>query len=565
MNDNPDESTLGLETKVEADVPQTAFWLGLLGIAAVLMCELGLAARGLLVPSKVLAFSWWMTVGFAAGLALRAVRRKVFFGSDLRPHQAFSIDVLFQGAVLLHPQLPYPTTETEFIRREGDLPAARVTPWFRVRSTSAVAVPVCLTAIAAGLGGMWVLAAVCGLVGLGAIVKEAIAWSWPEISRHRLVLAVLLSVGAAAGEGFAFVEAAQVVRPECATWLCFVLYFVTLTCFELSPIPLAMGSVELGYGVLAMVPGVELPGLMLVLAYRAWRGLPVLLMTAFYLGRYKLTVVDLYDPSLPSALSQSRRPPTGWTSEETEDGPLLSVVIPAYNEAERLPVFLPGVVSFCERIDGSAEVLVVDDGSTDETAAYVVSVSGDHPMVRLVSQESNQGKGAAVRRGVMEATGRFVLFADADGATPIGEATKLLPVAQSGIEVVIGSRKAAGGDVERSVIRDLMGATFYRLTNLLAVPGVSDTQCGFKMFRRVAAERLFPLATETGWAFDVELLFLAQKIGMAIVEVPVNWAAVEGSKISPVKDAIKMFMAVLRIRRRCAGLASAMRKGPASQ
>ena len=112
-----------------------------------------------------------------------------------------------------------------------------------------------------------------------------------------------------------------------------------------------------------------------------------------------------------------------------------------------------------------------------------------------------------------------------------------------------------GRDVDRSFFRDLMGAAFYRVTNLLAVPGIADTQCGFKLFRRVAAQRLFPLMTETGWAFDVEVLFLAQKFGMAIQEVPVRWTAIEGSKVNPIRDAIKMFGAVLRIRKHSAGLA----------
>jgi dolichyl-phosphate beta-glucosyltransferase len=201
-------------------------------------------------------------------------------------------------------------------------------------------------------------------------------------------------------------------------------------------------------------------------------------------------------------------------------------------------------------------VLVIDDGSRDGTVAYVEGVAAGHPAVRVIRQVRNQGKGAAVLRGLQAACGRYILFADADGATPIAEADKLLRVAARGVEVVVGSRKAVDQSVqrERSPIRDLMGAVFYRVTNLLAVPGVRDTQCGFKLFRRVAAQRIVPLMRETGWAFDVEVLFLAQKCGLAIVEVPVNWTAIAGSKISPVKDAIKMFMAVLRIRQRGAGL-----------
>jgi len=125
-------------------------------------------------------------------------------------------------------------------------------------------------------------------------------------------------------------------------------------------------------------------------------------------------------------------------------------------------------------------------------------------------------------------------------------------VAERGVEVVIASR--SGSEIDRSWARRLMGVAFCRLTNLLAVPSVSDTQCGFKLFSRRAARRLFPMTRESGWAFDVELLFLAQKIGWVIHEVPVAWHAVEGSKISPVKDSLKMFAALWRIRRRDAGL-----------
>jgi dolichyl-phosphate beta-glucosyltransferase len=162
----------------------------------------------------------------------------------------------------------------------------------------------------------------------------------------------------------------------------------------------------------------------------------------------------------------------------------------------------------------------------------------------------------------MEARGRYVLFADADGATPIREVDRMLPLAFGGIEVVIASRKR-GGDVRRSSLRGLMGAVFYRLTNILAVPGIADTQCGFKLFSSSAAHRLFPLVTETGWAFDVEVLFLAQKLGLAIEEVPVRWTAVEGSKLHPFRDALKMVSALMRIRRR-AGLVGSIERNEAA-
>jgi dolichyl-phosphate beta-glucosyltransferase len=167
----------------------------------------------------------------------------------------------------------------------------------------------------------------------------------------------------------------------------------------------------------------------------------------------------------------------------------------------------------------------------------------------------NQGKGAAVRRGVLEARGRYILFADADGATPIAELDRFRPAMAANIEVVIGSRRLAAPDVvrEREGFRAMMGSAFYTLVNLLAVPGIRDTQCGFKMFRRDAARRLFAWSCEKGWAFDVEILYLAQRVGYAIEEVAVNWRAVEGSKVSPVADSLRMFLAVFRIRARHAG------------
>jgi dolichyl-phosphate beta-glucosyltransferase len=222
---------------------------------------------------------------------------------------------------------------------------------------------------------------------------------------------------------------------------------------------------------------------------------------------------------------------------------------------------LPDVLAYAATVTGGAEVIVVDDGSKDGTPDYVLALAKQDGALRLVRQNPNRGKGAAVQRGMLESEGRFILFTDADGATPIAECSKLLQAGLTGADVVIGSRKIGGTDVqrERSMFRNLVGSIFYRITNLLAVPGIEDTQCGFKLFSRAAARRIFPEIRETGWAFDVEVLFLAQKFGMTIDELPVNWSAVEGSKIRP-KDAVRMFLALLRIRHRGAGLTT----GPAS-
>jgi dolichyl-phosphate beta-glucosyltransferase len=329
---------------------------------------------------------------------------------------------------------------------------------------------------------------------------------------------------------------------------------VLLAAFELSPAPFALGVLEAAWLGLSLVPGLAVPGIMAAFAYRVWRGVPVLLLTWFYLPRYKMTVSDLYDPNLADALALSHRH-RPHDARPRGGGPFVSFVLPAFNEEARLPVYLPQVQEFCHSLAGPSEIVIVDDGSTDGTAAYVESVTARDPSVRLVKQPYNQGKGAAVRRGVTEAHGDYILFADSDGATPIAEAAKLIEACLDGADVVIGSRKAegAGAQRSRSLIRGMIGSMFYRITNLLAVPDILDTQCGFKLFRRSAAQMIFPLLREKGWAFDVEILFLAQKFGMKISEVPVNWTAVEGSKVKA-SDGLRFFIALFRIRHRTSGL-----------
>lgn len=506
---------------------------------------------------------WGLVVALFAGAAVvgllgRSLRRRVFFGEHMSFHQAFSFDLLFQGATTLNPQIVYPDTEREFIRRETGLPADRVMPWFQVRGTSAIAIPLAITGAVLALAGLVTAAAAAWTMAGGAVYLR-MAGSRRAGAGGRIAAAALTGVAATAAEGALFVWAGTLMAPDAAPWHLALLYGVTLTAFELSPVPLAIGVLEVVCCGLLLVPGMVVP-FALAMAYRASRALPVLAGMGFYLARYKLTLRDIFDPLLPLALARTRRPDGGWAEASSHDGPELSIVIPAYNEIERLPVYLPDVLAFATAHEGGAEVLIVDDGSSDGTSEHVRDVARHEPCLRLVQQETNQGKGAAVRRGVMEARGLHILFADADGATPIEEATGLLEVARGGVEVVIASRKAKSEAAERdrSLARGLMGAIFYRLTNLLAVPGVSDTQCGFKMFRRTAAERIFPMVQEKGWAFDVEVLFLAQKIGMAIAEVPVNWHAVDGSKVNPVMDALKMFVAIWRIRRRSSGLAAAV-------
>ncbi len=522
-----------------------------------------LAVAGLAVMVAILAFQpappaflagWefagWMALSVSAGAMLRGLRRKVFFGSRLSLHQAFSFDAIFQAAILFNPQLPYPDVESEFLARHTGWSPEEVAPWFRVREAASLAIPLSLCSVTAMLMGAAYWALALGLAAIGWTAHRR-GYLAREL-RARFVLAMALGVAATIAEGLLFTAAARAVSPAAETGSAFLLYAVLLAAYELSPAPFTLGALELGWLSVSIIPGMRAPGLLMAEAYRLFRAVPMLLLAIFYLPRYKMSVRDLYDSRLPLALARTRRK-RGDASDRA--GPLLSVVLPAYNEVERLPRYLPGVIEYCSELAGGGEVLVVDDGSQDETASYVESLAATAPALRLIRQPRNMGKGAAVRRGVMESQGRYILFADADGATPIAECSKLLQAAEDGADVVIGSRKAAGGSVrrDRSALREFIGSTFYRITNLLAVPGIGDTQCGFKLFRKAAAQRIFPQLRETGWAFDVEILFLAQKFGFSIDEIPVNWTAVEGSKVRA-KDAIHMLVALLRIRRRSAGM-----------
>jgi dolichyl-phosphate beta-glucosyltransferase len=321
-------------------------------------------------------------------------------------------------------------------------------------------------------------------------------------------------------------------------------------------VPLALGIAE-SAALVGLLYGNAPTALACIMLFHAARLLPLLPLGALYLARYKLRFLDLLDAGLITRLVQTQRPAHGWhyCAGEAGNAPRLSVIIPAYNEAERLPGYLSEVRTTLEQMNIDAEILVVDDGSRDDTAGYVRSVARQDPRVQLLAQAHNQGKGRAIQRGMLEARGHHLLFADADGATPFREVQQLLAAADAGHEIAIGSRRAssAAATRERTGLRALMGQMFYSFVNFLAVPGINDTQCGFKLFRRDCAQALFTDLNEAGWAFDVEVLYRAQLTGYGIAEVAVDWHEVEGSKVSPVRDAIRMFVAVFRIRRNNAG------------
>ena len=233
--------------------------------------------------------------------------------------------------------------------------------------------------------------------------------------------------------------------------------------------------------------------------------------------------------------------------------PRWSVVIPAFNEARRLPPFLDTVVGFFEGRDEPYEVIVVDDGSTDGTSRIVEA--RQFPAVRVLKLGRNAGKGAAVRAGMLAARGAYRLFADADGATPIDELKRIEPLLVAGADVVVGSRVLVdpGVSVTARRHRVAVGRVFNWLVARVGLQGVADSQCGFKAFTAPVASRLFEALSTRGFGFDVELLMLAQAAGCRIVEVPVNWADQAESKVGFFRHGPGMLWQILKARSRVRG------------
>ena len=231
-----------------------------------------------------------------------------------------------------------------------------------------------------------------------------------------------------------------------------------------------------------------------------------------------------------------------------------SIVIPAYNEAQRLPAYLSEVVAYFDGRAEPYEVIVVDDGSADETAARVLDAQVKHPGVTLHRLAQNRGKGHAVRAGMRAARGALRLMADADGATPIAEVKRLEAAIQAGADIAVGSRALHDPSVRREVLlhRKLSGEIFNFFARRMGVGDVTDTQCGFKLFRGTAATTLFGEAQTDGFGFDVELLLLARRHGYRVVEVAVNWADQPGSKVDVLRDGPRMLAQIVRARMRLA-------------
>jgi dolichyl-phosphate beta-glucosyltransferase len=230
--------------------------------------------------------------------------------------------------------------------------------------------------------------------------------------------------------------------------------------------------------------------------------------------------------------------------------PLLSIVIPAYNEQARLPRTILETIRWCSIRNLDFELIIADDGSEDGTLALGRGFERRDKRIRALSC-AHRGKGATVRSGVLNAKGSYVLFMDADGATSLNEIPKLLAALEGGHDVAIGSRVVRHrGEVEvkTSLHRRAIGRVFALFVNLFAVKGISDTQCGFKMFGRDAAMEIFSRQKLPSFAFDVEILFIAQRLMLSIVEIPVNWVAQPGSKVDLVNDSLRMLWDILYVR-----------------
>ena len=227
----------------------------------------------------------------------------------------------------------------------------------------------------------------------------------------------------------------------------------------------------------------------------------------------------------------------------------LSIIIPTYNEEQRLGRSLEAVEDYLQRQEFAAEVLIVDDGSIDRTVEISRGFADRLPL-RVIAQQDNRGKGCSVRVGMLEARGQWRLFTDADFSTPIDELDKFWPKTKEGGEVLIGSRALTQSqvDVHQNPLRETMGRVFNLLLRMLGLSGIRDTQCGFKMFSARAAELVFNELELDGFAFDVEALLRARRHKLHIEEIPVRWINSPDSKVRVVRDSLRMLLDILRLK-----------------
>ena len=227
-----------------------------------------------------------------------------------------------------------------------------------------------------------------------------------------------------------------------------------------------------------------------------------------------------------------------------------SFVIPAYNESSRIRPTLDEILRYTAAQNWDAEILVVDDGSHDDTADVIREYARAHSQIRLLQNPGNRGKGFSVRNGMLHARGDICLFTDADLSSPISEAPKLFDAIRAGADGAIGSRwlRTELQTERQPLYRQAFGRIFNLVLRLFLGLRFKDTQCGFKAFRREAAQRIFPLQRIERWGFDPEILYVARRMGFEVAEVPVLWAHSEGTRLHPFRDGMRMFVDVLHIR-----------------
>ena len=228
----------------------------------------------------------------------------------------------------------------------------------------------------------------------------------------------------------------------------------------------------------------------------------------------------------------------------------ISIVIPAKNEVHRLPQFLRILISFCQKSTHHYEIIIVDDGSRDSTASEAATFQKIFSSLQVISLDRNYGKGFAVKTGILAAQGEYVLFLDADGSTGPEEIERHFYLFDQGYDVIIGSRilEDEHSRVQALVYRRWIGAVFNFFVHRLLIKDIQDTQCGFKMFRANVGRSISEKLKLKGFGFDLEMLYLAQKMNCRIKEVPVNWKHVHGSKIHFIKDSVYMLLNIFQIR-----------------
>jgi len=224
----------------------------------------------------------------------------------------------------------------------------------------------------------------------------------------------------------------------------------------------------------------------------------------------------------------------------------LSIIIPAHNEENRLPSTLEQVLRFLEKQPYTFEVIIVENGSMDRTLDVAQEFAQKHETVRVI--QSDRGKGAAVKRGMLDAQGKYRFMCDADLAMPVEEIVKFIPPALDGFDIAIASREAMGAvRYNEPAYRHLGGRGINLIIQMLILPGMNDTQCGFKCFSAKATEDIFKLQTLNGWSFDIELLYIARKHGYRVKEIPIHWYHNLETKVSALRDALQMIADIFQI------------------